>query len=227
MPKAQICQQFSSAVARMSSVLQRTDSSSCRPNSDNSSKSLCSSPRLFHKTLISLSVSLAFSNKDDLSRDRLNGINVVLFAGSQTPLTPMESSALKDFVSAGGSVLILGSEGARGSASELQMPSQQQSLSSPMSALDALTGGASNQASNTAADLSHWNHWLSEYGIQMQSDTVVRTTYASGFFHPKEALIRGASIITLLDRIAGKKVCDLSHLLAPPLWLLTSLTDDR
>ena len=48
---------------------------------------------------------------------------------------------------------------------------------------------------------------LSEYGITLQDDCIMRTVYYRNYFHPKEAFILDACPIPMFCELAGRKVC--------------------
>jgi len=103
-------------------------------------------------------------NKEELSRETLEGVRILVLMGAQEEFDQSELSALKEYISLGGSILLLAAE-------------------------------------RTASFL---NPFLSEYGITLQSDPVVRTVYRKEYFHPKEVFIKNTSMISAVTELAGK-----------------------
>lgn len=63
----------------------------------------------------------------------------------------------------------------------------------------------------TEADtFQHVNRLTEQHGITVNHDCVVRTVYAKGYYHPKEAFIKDVSIMQAVDMASGKKVSNKS-----------------
>ena len=65
-----------------------------------------------------------------------------------------------------------------------------------------MAGEGRYDRSDSTDDYSHLNALTAPYGITVESDSVARTVYAKGFYHPKEALVRNAALAAHLDSFA-------------------------
>lgn len=131
-------------------------------------------------------------NKEELTRDRLEGVRGIIFPGSRMKLEVSEIKVLNEFLLGGGGILILGSE-----------PTENNGLngSDDASASILLDGGeGSGRTSGLPDDYTVLNKFTEGHGIVLCSDAVVRTVYAKEYFHPKEVLIKGASMVKSLDQ---------------------------
>lgn len=127
--------------------------------SHNEVKTLSNNYKLLHNKL--RTEYRVISHTAELTKDKINNINpkLIVLPGSRNPLTQNEEFALRDYMIAGGSCLIIVGE------------------------------GSINESSQQFDNFTHFNPFLSQFSIQINNDSVVRTIYAPEFFHPKEALI--------------------------------------
>ena len=63
----------------------------------------------------------------------------------------------------------------------------------------AMAGEGGFDSSAASDDYSHLNALTAAYGIKVESDSVVRSVYAKELFHPKEVLVRDASLSSHID----------------------------
>jgi intraflagellar transport protein 52 len=63
---------------------------------------------------------------------------------------------------------------------------------------------------------TNFNYFLEEYGIEVNSDSVVRTAYLK-YLHPKEVLIQDGVLNRELNRAAGKRLPNAVNLKAEKL----------
>lgn len=129
-------------------------------------------------------------NKDDLTRDRLEGVRAIIFSASRTKFETSELKVLQEFMVQGGGIMLLGSE--------------------PTEPIDenGIVGGGGDLGldgegrSMQPDDYTHVNRLSENFGIAFQNDALVRTVYAKEYFHPKEVLIKSAGMVPSMDRIA-------------------------
>ena len=62
-----------------------------------------------------------------------------------------------------------------------------------------MAGEGRYDRSESTDDYCHLNALTAPYGIRIEADSIARTVYAKGHFHPKEVLIRNASLASHLD----------------------------
>jgi len=133
-------------------------------------------------------------NKDELTREKLEGAKAIVFPGARQRFDAAEVKVLEDFMASGGGVLFLGSEPTENNPG--------------VDGDDAATGGAASSllgddgaARSYAADdyTLAINKVAEPHGIALASDALVRTVYAKEFFHPKEVLLKNAALVRSLD----------------------------
>jgi intraflagellar transport protein 52 len=117
------------------------------------------------------------NNKDELTKERINQLQpkLIVLAGPRTALTANEELSLRDYMIAGGCVLILAGE------------------------------GALNESSQEFDNFTHLNNFLSQFSIEINNDALIRTIYAPEYFHPKEALVNNATVLSKLDQYAPRQ----------------------
>lgn len=130
------------------------------------------------------------ASKDDLTSDRLSGVRVLVFPGAREKLTNAETKAVGDFLSGGGSVLVLASE-----------PTEQSAAAAEEAALLGSEEGASLQPD----DYTLLNRLTTPYGITVQSDSLVRTVYKKEHFHPKDVFLDAPALLKSVDRLADAR----------------------
>jgi intraflagellar transport protein 52 len=109
------------------------------------------------------------NSRQTISRTSLAEASLLVLGGPREMFTHDEVEALKDFLGAGGSLLVCLSE-----------------------------GGETKLNTNI-------NYFLEEYGISVNSDTVVRSVYSGKYFHPKECLVSSGVVNRELTRAAAGK----------------------
>jgi intraflagellar transport protein 52 len=130
------------------------------------------------------------SNKDELTRARLEGVRLLLFCGARQKFESSEIKALQDFLAQGGGVLFMGSEPTEPQVEEQQEEGEQRSMQPD--------------------DYTLVNKLTENFGISFVSDALVRTVYAKEYYHPKEVLIKAAGIVPSMDRLAETRPVDAS-----------------
>ena len=68
-----------------------------------------------------------------------------------------------------------------------------------------LAGEGGFDSSAASDDYTHLNALTAPYGIKIESDSVVRSVYAKDLFHPKEVLVRDASLSNHIDSFAQQQ----------------------
>jgi len=129
------------------------------------------------------------TNKDELSRDRLEGVRILVFAGSRQRFDSNEVKVLNDFMTNGGSILLLGHE-----------PTEQNQADDA-----AVNEGNEGVRSLSPDDYTVINKLSEGYGVALQADALVRTVYAKDYFHPKEVLIQDAALLPTIDRLTENR----------------------
>ncbi|KAM9296081.1 intraflagellar transport protein 52 homolog [Gastrophryne carolinensis] len=109
------------------------------------------------------------SLKDDITAEKLAGVQLWITAGPRGQFTAAEFATLKQYMEKGGHILVMLGE-----------------------------GGETKYDTNV-------NFLLEEYGIMVNTDSVVRNVYYK-YFHPKEALISNGVLNREISRAAGKSV---------------------
>eukprot|EP00455_Lapot_gusevi_P005484 TRINITY_DN12348_c0_g2_i5.p1 TRINITY_DN12348_c0_g2~~TRINITY_DN12348_c0_g2_i5.p1 ORF type:complete len:499 (-),score=105.61 TRINITY_DN12348_c0_g2_i5:17-1513(-) len=144
-------------------------------------------------------------NKEEISKDRLDGVKVVVFGGSTERLETSECDALRVFMRAGGGVLVLAGDGAcvaTGGVGGLNPAAANQAPGVP-EAISAHSDAMAISLSTNPTLIA--NQWLEEYGVSVLDDAVTRSVYYKDYFHPKEAVIQNASLSRDLDSLLGRK----------------------
>lgn len=103
------------------------------------------------------------SNKDEISKEKLNEADVIVFGGPRAPCTKAEFDDMKVWLNTGGRLLIFIGD-----------------------------GGEKESGSNL-------NYFLEEYGLSVNSDSVVRSAFYK-YLHPKEVFIAEGLLVPDLAR---------------------------
>jgi len=109
------------------------------------------------------------NSRQPLSRNSLAEASLLVLGGPREMFTHDEVEALKEYLGAGGSLLVCLSE-----------------------------GGETKLNTNI-------NYFLEEFGISVNSDSVIRSVYSGKYFHPKECLVASGIINRELTRAASGK----------------------
>ena len=91
--------------------------------------------------------------------------------------------------------------GARRALSASELSALEQFMLAGNSVL-VLAGEGGFDSSAASDDYTHLNALTAPYGIRVASDSVVRSVYAKELFHPKEVLVRDASLSQHIDSFA-------------------------
>jgi intraflagellar transport protein 52 len=123
------------------------------------------------------------ANKDEITRDKLEGVRAIVFGGAREKFESSEIKVLQEFLAAGGGVLLAGSE-----------PTE------PV--LEDPQDGGDEPKSMAPDDYTGVNRLSENFGLAFNNDALVRTVYAKEFYHPKEVLIKSAAMVPSMNRIA-------------------------
>lgn len=137
---------------------------------DVTKKELCHAEAGFTKLTARLKqISRVANSRQPLSQATLAEASLLVLGGPREMFTHDEVEALKDYLNAGGSMLVCLSE-----------------------------GGETKLNTNI-------NYFLEEYGISVNSDSVIRSVYSGKYFHPKECLVSSGVTNRELTRAASGK----------------------
>ncbi|XP_062507358.1 intraflagellar transport protein 52 homolog [Corticium candelabrum] len=108
-------------------------------------------------------------HRDEITFEKIAQARLLVFGGPREKFTAIEFDAIRNYLSSGGSVLLMVGEGG-----EIKFD-------------------------------TNVNFLLEEYGIMINTDSVVRTVYYK-YFHPKEVLVSGGVLNREINRAAGKAI---------------------
>ena len=114
---------------------------------------------------------LYFSNKDEISRDRLADADVIVFGGPRDPFTAAEFAELKAWLNGGGRAMIM-----LGDGGEKHVDSNMNYLLEEYVLLLLLL------------ILFDLNFFVNRFGMTINADSVIRSVYYK-YLHPKEVFI--------------------------------------